>query len=1172
MAMSPRTTRWVATTATLVVFLVLAFVLATVLRLEGGDRVALLAGLSLLGALAAGLAWYVLRPADAALVAERDDALLAVREATGRLPRGELLAKPTVLVLGPAGATKTTVVGRSGLDPQLLAGDALGPGQQERPTTAANVWLAKEGAVVEAAGPLLGDGARFARLVRRLRAPGLAAALGRGRPAMRAVVLAVPCDLLVADDGGAGLDALAPTVRERLADVAREFGLDVPVYVLFTRADRIPHFEAWASPLTRDEVRVPLGAALPFDDAPAGTYAERLVPRLEGAFRTLVAALAARRGTLLAREGDDARRLAAYEFPRELAKVAPLAVRFLVEATRPSQLGASARLRGVWFTGVRPVVVRDAAPAMAAVATGSRGATAIFDPATMLAPQPAAAPAAGRRVPEWSFLERFFGDVVFGDRAAEQAASGGVRVAGIRRLALGGAIAATAIAGIGVVTSWLGNRALATGTLDAARAVAALPVVQAPAGAVALPSVEALRTLETLRARIDTVVAIDTAGAPLSLGLGLWQGAALADAARPAWVAGYRRTLHDDAWRALVDSLRALPDAPTPASDYGRAYGMLRTYLVGTASPARATPELATPVLLASWQRGAPADSEAVALATRQFDAWATRQAVAAPWPATADAGLVAHARDHLARFAGIEPIYASMLAEAGRRAPTLVLAQAVPQAAGVVGTGGATIPGAFTAEGWRAMRAILADADRFFQGETWVVGDRSAVAGRDRARDLADIRARYVQDYVAQWRAALKATSVGRGGSVRESAARLGRLGGAQSPLLAVLAIAARNTEVDTAIARAFQPVHAVTPPAVKDKYVSEANQEYVNGLLALQGAMEQLGNLPPVKDTASWQAQQAAAQQALTSAIGAKTAARQVAQTFAVDPDAAAIGPTVASLLEAPIAAAEAALRTIVASNAPVPRVAGGGGAGGGGGGGGGGAPTVKGAELAVILNDRGRQLCKAFERIEKRFPFNPDGGDADLRDVGALLAPGTGSLWSFYDERLVPLLPGKNGVFTAKPALDVTLDPKFVEFFNRMARASLFLFADRGPTPRTGVTVKLVSAGDASAVALVHGDRTLRFAPGAAAGQPLAWPPTGGTSARLLVTNGGREREVAKGDGNWALFRLVARASSWDGRRATFAGASPVVLEFTAPGAGAPLGRGALAGPACVAQVTQ
>ena len=1165
MAQSPRTTRWSASLAVLVAFILLAILLVWLLKLAGGERTVALLAFTALGMAGAGVTWHLLRPPAIVTVnPDGDDALLALRQAAERLPRGELLNKPLVLVIGPATSGKTTAVSRSGLDAQLLAGDARGNGAEE-PTKAANIWLVRDGVLVEAPGAFAGDSARFTKFVRSLRAPGLAVALGRGEPAPRAIVLCVPSDFIVAADQGRQLDTLAPMMRERLAEAARELGMRVPVYVLFTRADRIPAFETWAAPFTREEVRVPLGAALPFDDSASGAYAERLLPKLEMAFREIVASLAARRSELLTRESTEAQRLAGYELPREFGKMSAMVTRFLVEVTRPSQLGMTPQLRGFWFVGARPVMVRDAAPVAATAKPLDRGATSVFSSAAM-GQVAAAASSVARRVPEWVFLDRFFTDVVFGDRSARAAARGGVRVSGMRRALLGGMIAAGGTLGVGVLTSVLGNRALSSRTRDAARAVAALPTVQSVPGTVALPSVEALRSLERLRAILDTVAGVDSSGVPWSLGFGLWSGRELIAAARPVWIGGYRRQLHDDAWHTLADSLRTLPDLPLPTSDYGRSYDMLKTYLVGTTEHARSSASFVSPVLLTSWERGVTPDSAVLTLARQQFETYARLQASAPLWPAEADAKLVGHAREHLGQFAGIDPIYLSMLGEVTAHTKPIRLAEAVPQAAGVVGTGGAVVTAPYTAAGWRAMQDILNDADRFFQSENWVVGDRSAVATRDRTKDLRDIRARYLNDYAAQWRNALKAVSVPRPGSVKESASRLGVLGGAQSPLLAVLALAATNTNVDTMLARAFQPVHLVTPPTVKDKYVSEANEPYVNALLSLQGAMEQLGNLPPATDTATTMALAAGAQTALAQSTQTKVAARQLAQKFAVDADAAQIGPTIAALLEAPINGAEGTLRSVAAIKPPTPVVAAGGGSGGGGG-------SAKGAELTVILNDRGKQLCKAMERILGRFPFNPDGGDAGIGDVNALLAPGTGSLWAFYDERLVPLLPRQGGEYRGKPANDVTLSPQFVAFFNRMARASNALYADRGSTPRMNLTAKGIAGGDVSIVTLISGDRTLRFGPGAAA-SPLPWPPGGGTTARLMVTSGGREREVAKGDGPWALFRLASRATSTELRgptaRTTFSGG--VVVEFTATGAGPVVQRGALTGPACVQQVTQ
>jgi type VI secretion system protein ImpL len=261
--------RWYAALATLIVFLLLAWLLGAVLPLTPGERTVLQVALVALALVAAAaLLWY-LRPDAPVAVAgpTKDDALVNVGAARARLPRGGFDERPLILLVGTEGSCKTTVVTRAGMDAELLAGD--GAGDTPPATAAANLWLAGGAVFAEPGGKVLADEGRWRGVVRALRAPALAAAVGRAEPAPRAAVVCVGCDLFFGDQGQR-LEQTAQLLRARLTDAAREFGVALPVYVLFTKADRVPHFEAWAAPLTPAEVREPLGAALPFD-AEAGS-------------------------------------------------------------------------------------------------------------------------------------------------------------------------------------------------------------------------------------------------------------------------------------------------------------------------------------------------------------------------------------------------------------------------------------------------------------------------------------------------------------------------------------------------------------------------------------------------------------------------------------------------------------------------------------------------------------------------------------------------------------------------------------------------------------------------------------------------------------------------------------------------------------------------------------
>ncbi len=132
-------------------------------------------------------------------------------------------------------------------------------------------------------------------------------------------------------------------------------GIDLPVYVLFTRTDRIPFFTEYFSKLNEEEVTRILGATLPLVESRRGVYAEEETARLNGAFEGIFHSLANAPPRLSAARSQPGQLSGIYEFPREFRKIRAPLVRFLVEMGRPSQLNAGPFLRGFYFSGVRPI-------------------------------------------------------------------------------------------------------------------------------------------------------------------------------------------------------------------------------------------------------------------------------------------------------------------------------------------------------------------------------------------------------------------------------------------------------------------------------------------------------------------------------------------------------------------------------------------------------------------------------------------------------------------------------------------------------------------------------------------------------------------------------------------------------------------------------------------------
>src|SRR6185437_685711 len=318
--MSRKAKIWLIASAIVLVFVIVVWFVGAALHLASPDIWVFRAGLWVLGAVAAGfVVWYLLRQLapqtapgtrtddiDAAMNAAR--AQLAAARAGGK-GAGSLARSRMVILLGAEGSAKTTTIVRSGLEPELMAGGVQAP---------------------------------------------------------RLAMVCVSCDHLVQPGASEQAVALGRMLRDRLSELSRGLGIRLPVYVLFTKADRIAYFADYVRNFSNDEAREVVGVTLPADVGAVGLYADRQSKRIADSFQRLFVSLADKRLQVLGREAAVEPKPGAYEFPRELRKTGGVITQFLVELCRPSQLQVSPFLRGYYFAGVRPVFINDAAPAAAA--------------------------------------------------------------------------------------------------------------------------------------------------------------------------------------------------------------------------------------------------------------------------------------------------------------------------------------------------------------------------------------------------------------------------------------------------------------------------------------------------------------------------------------------------------------------------------------------------------------------------------------------------------------------------------------------------------------------------------------------------------------------------------------------------------------------------------------
>lgn len=1080
---------------------------------------------------------------------------LLLREAEKRLTaaRGHSMrldGLPVVLVLGEPGSAKTSVVVHSGLDPELLAGQVY----QETaivPTRAVNVWLAAQTLLIEAGGRLLAEGARWLRLLRRL-APGGLASLGRTRQAPRAAVVAVDCDRFLRPGAAEALAAAARGLQARLGEISQQLGINFPVYVLFTKLDRVNFFAEFVRNLSQEEAGQVFGITLPIE-APSATavYAEQQTQRLTEAFHRLFRSLCDRRLDLLPRENDPEKASGAYEFPREFAKLRPLVVQFLVDLCRPSQLRANPFLRGFYFSGVRAVAVQEAAPAAASPRLAERpsavaGATGMFRAGELhpVSPTPApAGPASTRRVPQWLFLTRLFHGVILQDPAAQSASAASLRAGMWRRLALGAAGALLVLFSVALTVSYFGNRALVRDAMAAARAATPTEVPGE------LASADSLRRLDGLREIAQMLAGWRREGPPLRLRWGLYTGDELYPVVRRVYFARFHQVLFGQTQRAMLAHLSGLPPAPGPNDPYGPTYDTLKAYLITTSHPDKSTRAFLSPVLLRYWAAGRDVGAERAALAQRQFDFYAEELPLGNPFSSQADVPAVERSRRYLAQFGARERVYRLMVAEASAKNPPVSYNRAFPGFSQVV-INNREVPGAFTKAGWVTMQEALKNVPKYFAGEEWVLG-RQAASPTDVAQLEKELRELYRNDYRQQWRDFLRATSIARYASLQDAARKLGMLAGNQAPLLALFWLVSENTASVPEGGEIFQPVQSLVPPGTKGLFIQPPNQPYMSALMNLQTTLEAVLAGP------GGTADQAAAQQTLAKAAEARSVTRQIALGFRPDPEGQ-VDVKTRTLMEDPITHLEALLRGLGPAE----------------------------------LRARAQAFCSEFRQLMARYPFDPKAAvQATLEDFNRIFRPGDGALWRFYQENLPNLIVKEGVQWVAKPGATMTVTPAFLAFFNRAAAFSEAVYKG-GQQPQLAYALRSNLAGQNQSIELTVDGQTLTNGPGKTVTQQFTWPGKQPGGVRLTVRFGGEPFQWPRYDGLWAVFDFFADGEEkaqvagsvytleWTlrtgaaGRQVTTATGQPVSVRFDLDMLGAPpvFRKGYFSGWNCVVEVAR
>jgi type VI secretion system protein ImpL len=1080
---------YLAVLAVIVVAALLAFGLAFLLHLHGVAYIVFVSVILLLG-IAAAVIILVLhfRSKKEKELAEGDSAVggatgeldLLLNDANRKLRTSQQGAKtldllPLLYILGEQGSAKTTHVMRSGLEAELLAGTLPREGEAAA-TPVINVWFTSATAIIEAGEAVRQNGQLLTRLIERTRPRAYRSAFGSGA-ASRASVVCVSIEQLLAADAGASLMAAARSTGAQLREISRLLGTPLPVYVIVTKLDRVPHFEEYVRNLSNDEVRQILGQTLSKIDASAGVYADRASTQLGGVLDALGYTLGEFRVEMLARETEPNNAPGVYEFPREFGKLRKNLSQYLVELCKPSQLSANPYLRGFYFSGIRAQIVeRMTAPAAEERAPIDAGATQYLNISLGKVPS-RPTPQATRvstRVPQWTFLPRLFPEVILGDKSALSATQQTAPARFFRRFLFGTLSVLFLLYTLLLLVSYLNNSALESKVHDAAKSLA----VSDPTS-VSLPSLGDLQSLEQLRQAIVQLDGYKQDGAPWSYRWGLYQGDKLDARARSVYFDRFRPMMLNPAQANFVQYLRALPDGPAATDDsssYVAAYNPLKAYLITAGNHDKSLSPFLTPVALQYWNGTRQVDPAQVQLAQKQFDFYATDLARQDPYDITADGGVVTHARNYLSHFLADTRIYQAMLNDADKTAVAIDFNRQYPgSAASVIDS--YVVRGAFSKSGFAFMQDAFQHVGRYASGEAWVLGTQAGQS-LDTASIGRNLSAKYSTDFITQWHNFLARAQVMGCGGIHEAPARLNALSSPDSPLLALFYTVSHNTAVgDPQIKSIFQSTQALVDPNADARPIGPGNQAYMAALLNLSSAV---ATVAPAAGT-----DPAPYAPITTAASAAEVAARQTYQTFSIDAQMHTEN-TVLSLLLAPVQCA--------ARLAPSP-----------------GAPA----------NGAGQKICGAVNALLGKYPFSPNStSQASVDEVNQVFAPDTGSIFTIFGASLKPYLVQSGSQWVAAPNAPQPVNPKFVQYFTHLAHISSELYAPGAKAPAFTFNLRfLPSKGIENATLVVDGQRI----PTGGASQQFKWSGPDAHQSSLVYDS----NEVLPMSGTWSLFQLARSA---------------------------------------------
>lgn len=1039
-----------------------------------------------------------------------DDALKVLRKSAGKSGVAGIYDLPWYIIIGPPGSGKTTALVNSGLKFPLAERFGREALRGVGGTRNCDWWFTDEAVLLDTAGRYVTQDSQadvdsaawegFLGLLKKHR---------RRRPINGALVAISLSDLLLQNEAQRAQHIRA--IRLRLQELNKHLGIRYPVYVLLTKCDLVAGFMEFFDDLGKDERDQVWGVTLPYNRQDDGSGAlEVLIQEID----RLLDRINRRVLWRMNQERDPQRRARIFAFPQQLASIRLVAREFLTEVFRPSRYEEAALLRGVYFTsGTQEGTPIDRVMG-SLMRTFGIGAQAM--PAHM---------GQGRSY----FLTRLLTDVVF--QEADLAGSNRtleIQRAWLQKGAYAGAVGLTLLAVLAWTTSFTRNQVYVSRFKDRVNEYLRVSKEQ-PGEAGDFKSI--LPRLNAMRA-VNQVYDDFRDGVPMLMGMGLYQGDGLGEAAGRA----YRIELEKVLLPSIKTKLEQHLESGIGDPDF--QYEALKTYLM-LGDRSHLDPDLLSAWMDLDWQNayaGAPEvqgdlDNHLKSILALGYQ------------PLQLDKDIIESARTGLRQVPLAQLIYGRTKRDylAGDKNPFRVM-DAIGLAGGKVFEleGGdlskAGIPGLFTYSGYHDYFQKQVDTiARQSSAENWVLDpERKHLTVPEIEKLQADMQQLYFTDYVSAWRKLLNSLSIVRFRNIRHAADVLETLSGPVSPLRSLLQAVARNTELDKSsglLARA-------------QAKAGEATSTKSRLARFLQSSSDN-ENVPALTDPASVVTKQFASLDSVTEAPDGGTA--PVEQLIALlsqlygqmDGMSAGMGTDIINVAQG---AGGETIRRIQVEAARQPE-------------------PVKSWLQQIANNSRSVTMGGARARINDewqsvagpacsravsgRYPFSRDStNEMTLVDFGKLFAPG-GLIDGFFKDNLRSFVDQSRSTWRWKPVGNATLGipDSVLRQFQRADMIKKTFFQDGGTSPSVSFGLKPVylDANVQSFLLDLEGEK-FRYRHGPARVQQAHWPAQDSTSQVRIVFEDASGSQITRSrEGPWAWFRLLDQADlesvSSDRIRVTF-----------------------------------